>query len=170
MRNDSDALFSHFGIRLNCIHDLQLTELAATTRRTCKYLTSLAKCIEYDTNMSLDEHKHALSVKEQGIKLFALEKGGSYEGFNKRPLQPIAQGYCVQDVLHMPKLWNVYRGRMNEFWEVMVKEASDARVAESQSKEYRWSGEHKKFGCWTENGIRKALTRWKKGQRTGLCG
>lgn len=47
VRNDSDALHAHFGIRLGGIQDLQLMELATRSfaRRVVK---SLASCIEQD--------------------------------------------------------------------------------------------------------------------------
>jgi hypothetical protein len=53
----------------------------------------------------------------------------------------------VQDVMHIPELWTVYRGSMDGFWEVMVREVSDARVTESYSAGYKWKGEHKGKGC-----------------------
>lgn len=47
VRNDSDALFSHFGVALKGVEDIQLMESA--TRKTTssrKYVTGLAKCVE----------------------------------------------------------------------------------------------------------------------------
>jgi exonuclease 3'-5' domain-containing protein 1 len=167
VRNDSDALFAHFGIRLNCIHDLQLMELATRTRNR-RFLSSLTKCIEHDTDMTIVQRQHATNIKEQGIKLFAPDKGGSYDVFKERPLNPIVQEYCVQDVVHMPELWRVYHMKMDEFWVVMVKEASDARVAESQSATYQWNGKHKGKGCWEDSGVWKARKQWKKGKKSGL--
>jgi len=170
VRNDSDALFAHFDIALECVDDLQLMELATRVRKSRQYLAGLAWCIEHDSHMSHTARKHTESVKEQGIKLFAPENGGSYAVFDERPLQSIVLEYCVQDVVHMPKLWNTYRARMKAFWEVMVKEASRARIAESQSASYQWAGAHKKNGHWPQNAIKKAKKRWSKGNRTGLCG
>lgn len=46
VRNDSDALFSHFGVALKGVEDIQLMESA--TRKTTssrKYVTGLAKCV-----------------------------------------------------------------------------------------------------------------------------
>lgn len=170
MRNDSDALFSHFNIALKCVDDLQLMELATRFRKSRQYLAGLAWCIEHDSRMSPEARKHAAIVKEQGIKLFSPEKGGSYAVFDERPLQPIVLEYCVQDVMHMPKLWNTYHARMDAFWKVMVKEASGARIAESQSASYQWTGAHKKKGHWSKNVIKTAKKRWNEGHKTGLCG
>jgi hypothetical protein len=71
VRNDSDALFSYFEIRLNCIHDLRLMELA-TCRMSRAYLNSLAECIDYDTNMSIAQRQHATHIKNQGTRRQAL--------------------------------------------------------------------------------------------------
>ena len=85
VRNDSDALFSHYGIKLACIHDIQLMELATRSfSRRC--VNGLTKCIERDINLSMSERKVWKETKEKGLDLFAPERGGDYEVFNARPL------------------------------------------------------------------------------------
>lgn len=51
VRNDSDALFSHYNISLDGMQDLQLMELA-TRSGSKKYVAGLAKCIERDSPIS----------------------------------------------------------------------------------------------------------------------
>jgi len=54
VRNDSDALFAHFGVALQGVEDVQLIESA--TRRTTKsrkFLSGLAKCVEENVLISL---------------------------------------------------------------------------------------------------------------------
>ena len=170
VRNDSDALFAHYAIDLKCITDLQLMELATTTRRNRTYVNGLAACIERDSGISSAQRDHARAVKDAGRKLFAPEKGGSYDVFNERPLQPMVQEYCVVDVLHMPKLWEVYKKRMSAFWEVMVREAGEERVRESQGSGYRADDGGKRLGCWSVRVVGEARGRWEKGVRSGLCG
>lgn len=115
VRNDSDALYAHYAISLQGIHDLQLMELASTNRpRT--YVNGLARCIQWDANLTPTQAQRASVVKDAGTKLFAPERGGSYDVFNERPLQAMVQEYCVRDVVHMPELWKVYEGKMNSFW------------------------------------------------------
>ena len=89
VRNDSDALFAHFGVALQGVEDVQLMESA--TRRTTgsrKFLSGLAKCVEKNVLISL----HGIDLvswkaaKEKGERLFKAEHGGSYEVFNQRPL------------------------------------------------------------------------------------
>ncbi|KAH3941396.1 hypothetical protein HBH53_200730 [Parastagonospora nodorum] len=133
VRNDSDGLFAHFEIALKCVEHLQLMELATRSRKPRHHLVGLAWCMEHNNGMSSEARRYAGSVKKQGIKLFCPGKGGSYAVFAERLLQPIVLEYCVQDVVHMPKLWKTYHARMDAFWKVMVKEASGTRIAEIQS-------------------------------------
>jgi exonuclease 3'-5' domain-containing protein 1 len=169
VRNDSDAPFAHFGIKLSCMHDLQLMELATTNRPSRDYLTGLASCIAWDAGISYSERMRVQSVKEHGNRLFAPERGGSYKVFEERLLREGVREYYVVDVVHMPKLWKVYYGRMDAMWRVMVREAAERRVEESQSAGYVSTGEHKRLGCWSEKLIKQARKRWEGGVKSGLC-
>ncbi|KAH8593887.1 ribonuclease H-like domain-containing protein [Bisporella sp. PMI_857] len=143
VRNDSDALFHHFSIKLAGIQDLQLMELA--TRRVQlyrKYLFGLSKCVERELSLSMAESREWKDVKERGLNLFAPERGGSYEVFNIRPLPDAVVQYCIQDVQFMPKLWLRYHSKMADSWRVKVQEASRERVALSQTKSYNGNGQH----------------------------
>jgi exonuclease 3'-5' domain-containing protein 1 len=115
VRNDSDALFSHFSIHLACITDLQLMELGTTRRSSRTFLAGLSKCIQFDSALPLAARQHASTVKEAGTALFAPEKGGSYAVFDERPLKAGILGYCLLDLVHMPELWKVYKVRMDGF-------------------------------------------------------
>ncbi|TPX10014.1 uncharacterized protein E0L32_001211 [Thyridium curvatum] len=142
VRNDSDAMFSHFQVRLAGIQDLQLMELA-TRRFNRKFVNGLSKCIENDCPMTPDERSHWKEVKERGVKMFAPEKGGSYEVFNKRPLPRDIWIYCVQDVQFLPRLWSHYNARMSKTWRSRVAEASRERVITSQAPTYNGKGRQK---------------------------
>jgi exonuclease 3'-5' domain-containing protein 1 len=104
VRNDSDALFSHFQIRLAGVQDLQLMELAMRTFPRGRYVNGLARCIEYHASLSAAERSAWTATKERGTRLFALERGGSYQVFNERPLSEEIRRYCVQDVHLLPRL------------------------------------------------------------------
>ncbi|KAF1990511.1 hypothetical protein K402DRAFT_390133 [Aulographum hederae CBS 113979] len=66
VRNDSDALFAHFGIALQGVEDVQLMESATRpTTRSRKHLGSLAKCIEQNMSGSFDRASWKLA-KEKG--------------------------------------------------------------------------------------------------------
>lgn len=103
VRNDSDALFHHFNVKLAGVINLQLMELA-TRYYSRKYVSGLAKCIDRDALLTTDEMQTWKASKEKGLKLFAAERGGSYEVFNVRPLPDDIKEYCVQDVQFLPEL------------------------------------------------------------------
>jgi len=54
VRNDSDALFAHYAIKLSCVHDLQVMELATrtpTSGQSRSFLCSLSTCIRDNTEL-----------------------------------------------------------------------------------------------------------------------
>lgn len=142
VRNDSDALFSHFQIRLAGIQDLQLMELA-TRGFGRKYVNGLAKCIERDAPMTSTEMNDWKATKERGVMLFAPERGGSYDVFNARPLSEEITRYCIQDVQFLPRLWASYNAKLTRAWDRRVFEASKERVTSSQAPAYIGKGQEK---------------------------
>lgn len=142
VRNDSDALYHHFQINLAGIHDLQLMELATRSFQR-KHVNGLAKCIERDAGLSISEIIVWRTVKEQGVKLFAPEHGGSYQVFNGRPLSKEITSYCVQDVQFLPRLWSYYNAKLTNVWEKRVLDGSKERVTLSQTAGYNGHGKQK---------------------------
>lgn len=147
VRNDSDALYSHFGIRLDGIQDIQLMEFAC---RPCpgKYVNGLARCIERDAMLTYEETTIWKETKDKGKRLFAPECGGSYEVFNTRPLSDVIKLYCIQDVQYLPRLWSVYKRKITRRWLVKVEAATKARITSSQCSWYEPHGRHKALGPW----------------------
>ncbi|KAI9816125.1 MAG: hypothetical protein M1832_005132 [Thelocarpon impressellum] len=95
-RNDSDALFAHFGVALKGVVDVQLLELAARkSNKRC--VNGLAKCIERDGTMAQGDKEAFKAIKDCGKELFDPQRGGSYEVFNARPLPETVRAYCVQE-------------------------------------------------------------------------
>ncbi|KAH7074728.1 hypothetical protein BKA63DRAFT_566384 [Paraphoma chrysanthemicola] len=154
VRNDSDALFHHFQISLSGVHDIQLMELA-TRSFPRKVVNGLQRCIQSDAVMTVAEKSAWNAAKEEGMKLFAPERGGSYEVFNDRPLRTDIIQYCVQDVQFLPRLWSRYQERMSASWAIKVQIATEERVSLSQSKDYEPHGKHKAMppaGWYTKPG------------------
>ncbi|KAH7305050.1 exonuclease [Stachybotrys elegans] len=141
VRNDSDALHSHFGICLAGIHDLQLMELA-TRNFSRRHINGLSKCIERDAPLSQEERIAWMLVKEKGQRLFAPEKGGTYEVFNERPLHKDVILYCAQDVQILPRLHTYYGRKLTAAWKAKVLEASQNRVELSQTATFNGKGRH----------------------------
>ncbi|KAI1108010.1 ribonuclease H-like protein [Nemania sp. NC0429] len=144
VRNDSDALYAHFGIRLQGMHDIQLMEYATRTYQG-KFLCGLKKCIERDmsTFMTTAEKHNWIRAKEEGVKLFDPAQGGSYEVFNQRPLPEKIRVYCVQDVAYLPRLWDLYNGKLNHEWGMKVREETKNRVVQSQGPGFGEEGKSK---------------------------
>jgi len=141
IRNDSDALFSLFGVHVAGIEDVQLMEVASRTSSK-RLLNGLAKCIERDAPISLTDKREWRAVKDEGHRLFDPARGGSFAVFDERPLTPAMQKYCVQDVLHMPALRSAYRAKIGNAWWAKVQEETTARIALSQSPNFNGKGRH----------------------------
>ncbi|KAL2128821.1 hypothetical protein VTI74DRAFT_8601 [Chaetomium olivicolor] len=77
VRNDSDALHHHYGVRLQGIEDVQLME-NAVRRSSRAYLRGLERCIIDVAPIPGKERKRWKEVKKAGIKLLAPEEGSSY--------------------------------------------------------------------------------------------
>ncbi|KAK2590966.1 hypothetical protein QQS21_011345 [Conoideocrella luteorostrata] len=145
VRNDSDALYSHFKIHLGGIQDLQLMELATRTfSRRC--VNGLSKCIERDAPFSYTERNAWMQSKERGLRLFAPERGGSYEVFTQRPLPDDIIYYCANDVQVLPRLWTQYNKKLTSVWKEKVWDASRDRVKLSQSPTFDGKGRHMALG------------------------
>lgn len=147
VRNDSDALHAHFGIKLDGIQDVQLMELA-TRIRSKRFVNGLGKCIDYDGGLSWKETQECTRIKDKGRRLFAPELGGNYEVFNTRPLAEEIRAYCVQDVQFLPRLYENYDRRLTARWKIRVELATKERVTQSRSISYRPNGRHKALGPW----------------------
>ncbi|KAI9849403.1 MAG: hypothetical protein M1838_000146 [Thelocarpon superellum] len=147
VRNDSDALFSHFQIDLKGVQDMQLIELATRPFHR-KFVNSLAKCIEEDAALTYGDKERWKSVKETGTRLFDPNVGGSYDVFNARPLSEAIKIYSVQDVVYLPTLWGTYSRKLSKEWWAKVLQESQARVALSQTATYQSSRRHKALGPW----------------------
>jgi exonuclease 3'-5' domain-containing protein 1 len=168
VRNDSDALFSHYGIALKGIQDIQLMENAARTGHVSgkRLVNGLASCIKKDARMSPREKQLWTATKERGHALFAPVNRGSYQVFNTRPLMEDIRKYCVQDVQFLPHLRNVYWSRLDLEWKRKVEIETRARVQLSQTSTYKPHGTHKALGPWQDRRPQMPLRtrfRWDDG-------
>ncbi len=141
VRQDSDALYSHYGINLAGIQDLQLMEIATRARRK-SFLCGLKKCVERDMPMTVTERHSWMKAKDEGLQLFAPGKGGSYEVFNQRPLPEKIRIYCIQDVHYLPRLWDLYNRKLTPRWRARVQDATEDRVVQSQAENFNGEGKH----------------------------
>jgi exonuclease 3'-5' domain-containing protein 1 len=145
IRNDSDALFGLYDIRVSGIEDLQLMELASRNFSK-RHVNGLAKCIERDSTLPFAEKREWKSSKERGRKLFDPSLGGGYAVFDERPLSTEIQTYCVQDVIHMPTLREIYRAKLCDAWWRKIEMETAARIELSQGKSFNGKGMHMAAG------------------------
>lgn len=149
IRNDSDALFALYGVRVDGIEDLQLMELASRNfSRRC--VNGLAKCIETDSTISYADRRDWQRVKDKGRTLFDPARGGSYAVFDQRPMDPEVIDYCAQDVALMPHLREVYCKKLCDAWWKEIMSQTKLRIVQSQRPDYNGQGRHKAM----------APTRW----------
>jgi exonuclease 3'-5' domain-containing protein 1 len=145
VRNDSDALYALFGVRLVNAVDVQLLELAS--REGPKHAVSgLAKCMEQERALPSLALSHWQSTKKEVVKMFDPRFGGTYEVFNARPLPQILIEYCVGDVESLPLLSTIYQSRLDGPWLEKVRVETEKRLEESRSPRYQPNGKHKCLG------------------------
>jgi len=153
VRNDSDALFAHFGVALQGVEDVQLMENAMRkTTASRKFLKSLTKCVENKLLTSLGGSRLAnwKLAKEKGERLYKAEHGGSYDVFNQRPIPEDISSYCVGDVQYLPELRNRFHTQQAYRWRDLVGEGSKKRVAMSQRSDYQPHGPDKAMAPWSK--------------------
>lgn len=141
IRNDSDALFGLFGVRVRGIEDVQLMELASRNFQK-RHINGLAKCIERDSTLSFKDKREWKDGKERGKRLFDPNLGGGYAVFDERPLSTEIKKYCVQDVIHMPALRELYRAKLCDAWWRKIEDETSARVRLSQGRTFNGQGMH----------------------------
>jgi exonuclease 3'-5' domain-containing protein 1 len=145
VRNDSDALFALFGVRLAGAVDIQLLELASRTGDK-HVVCGLAKCIEQEQALPLRALEQWQSTKKEVVKTFDPKLGGSYEVFNARPLPQVLIEYCVGDVEFLPLLSTIYQSRLDSPWLERVQIETEKRLEESRSPSYQPHGKQKRLG------------------------
>lgn len=165
VRNDSDALFGHYNISLQNVHDIQLLEVA-TRSRSKDRVAGLRKCIECDARLSVEAKRKWRVTKEKGLALFSEQGVASYAPFNSRPMLQDVIDYCAQDVIYLPILWMVYSKKISEKWLQRVQEETRRRVSMSQTESYDPHGKHKVWSPWAKtvkegikNGSRESIRK-----------
>lgn len=127
VRCDSNALHGLYGINVAGIWDIQLMELASRLGPR-RHVNGLARCIETDAVMGIEQKKNWTNVKEAGRRLFDPQQGGSYAVFDQRPLSTSMQAYSVQDVTYLPQLWKLYASRLRRGWVDEIMKETESRL------------------------------------------
>ncbi|KAF5588302.1 3' 5' exonuclease [Fusarium pseudoanthophilum] len=151
VRNDADALWAHYKVRLAGVTDIQLLENASRTGgRT--YVRGLDTCVEKDLGLGFMELHRWVGTKK------AIKTRMADDIFSRRPLDVQTESYCINDVVHLPALQVTYTKRINSQWKKKVMDESARRVVEACSPEYEPQSEKKKLGPWGSESGTKTLT------------
>ena len=147
VHNDADALFAHFNILLQNVHDIQLLELA--TRSWPKdRVVGLRQCIQNDLRLTNNAKKQWKAAKDKGKALFSVKNGETQMGFSIRPIPEDVIDYCAGDVKHLPALWRLYSGKIGKNWLHKVQHETEKRLLMSQDDLYEPQGKHKALSPW----------------------
>ena len=164
VRNDSDALYNLHRVTLANVYDLQLLELAKRVARSenTRFLNGLRRTIGAHITQSAEWQR----AKEAGGALFAPEKGGRYEVFEERPLDPRLIAYCAQDVTLLFELEDVLKSAMGYQalgkWESMIVAESAERVKVAYDPSYVPNGRHKALppSGWSTTSLKVNRRHW----------
>ncbi|KAL9586574.1 MAG: hypothetical protein Q9212_000826 [Teloschistes hypoglaucus] len=150
VRQQSDALYAHFGIRLAGIEGLQLMQLRRRPRLCMvdNKLQMLDHCISNHPGMGREHRRAWEAVKENASRWFDPALGGTYEVFNSRPLPAEILAYCIQKVHFMPRLWGFYHFRLGVVRAAEVTQHTGARITDSQRPAPFGNGSHMGTESW----------------------
>lgn len=152
VRNDSDALYAHFGVALAGVVDVQLLELLGGTRparmrreRVC----GLQQAVGMGTALTLQERAGWVAAKQVGQVLFRPDAGGSYGVFQEQELSGEVLAYCANDVRCLPALrWEYERRIKGKEKLERARVAAAARVQESWGVGYDPYGKDRAQSPW----------------------
>ncbi|KEF62346.1 uncharacterized protein A1O9_00318 [Exophiala aquamarina CBS 119918] len=151
-RNDSDNLFTEYGICLGGVRDLQLMEFFSRRDAPGFTVLGLAKCVERHLFASPDVIQKWKLQKERGKLLFNPRFGGSPDVFTKRPLSNTMLAYASGDVEHMSALYHKYRRRLPLRRWKWVLEKSRKRVLTSHAPAFALEHDRRWVApSWTGN-------------------
>ncbi|KAK7992748.1 ribonuclease H-like domain-containing protein [Apiospora saccharicola] len=148
VRNDSDAMFYHYGVRLRGAEDIQLMHNASRPKGYRNNLSGLSQCMA--RVLSPAEGVEWANSKQAGHLLFKPENGGSFDVFNVRPLSPEIISYCVGDVYYLPRLKQRWWAFLSDEWKQKVIEETEARVVKSQQDNFRPHSPDKTRSPWED--------------------
>lgn len=142
-RNTSAALFTHYGIRLSCAHDIQLMELASRPGGLKRTLGDLLQCIESCPEISAPCKESFSQARRTGSRLHKSHAAVAARPQRPRANHPLAErppmsralvDFCAAGVSVLPALWESYARALRDkaFWRSLVRGATLERIRASQ--------------------------------------
>ncbi|KAH6843498.1 ribonuclease H-like domain-containing protein [Chaetomium sp. MPI-CAGE-AT-0009] len=141
VRNDADALWVHHKVRPAGVIDVQLLENGSRVGDKT-YLHGLDKSVKIDLGLKFMDVYCWVKIKKDVQALMPNDI------FAYRPLDAMTIQYCVNDVIYLPVLHNLYTKRITSEWLGKAIDESARRVVEAYGPTYEPQSEKKKFGPW----------------------
>lgn len=143
VRNDADALWARYQVKLAGVIDIQLLENASRPDYVDRNrLSGLDKAVEYDIRLGHTDRQRWLQTKSDIKKLMRNDI------FSTRPLAPSILRYCLNDVVHLPTLHEHYVARITREWSSKVLKESQRRLDDARSPGFQPQSPGMVFGPW----------------------
>ncbi|KAG8691193.1 hypothetical protein FRC11_005977, partial [Ceratobasidium sp. 423] len=162
VRTDADNLFNVFDVSLKGVIDLQLYELAVRigSKRFFNPLASGRATADMDLQLLLlflrlsimNDIRPSESAQQQwsdwissGQKTVSPELGGNLRAWDERPLRQELANYCLADVIHLPRLLQVYESKLGNKppeWRKKVEHEVQARLKLAEEFSFDSCGKH----------------------------
>jgi exonuclease 3'-5' domain-containing protein 1 len=129
-RRDSDAMYHQFGVKLQCVLDCQILDLALRKQSglNSKFRTGLSACLE-NYLPDLAQQFQFKAIKKQTVTRFAPEQGGDPELWGKRPMDQGLLQYATFDVVFLRVLAATIQAQLQPFFNSRAWEFSALNVA-----------------------------------------
>mmetsp|Transcript_10558 Transcript_10558/g.30070 ORF Transcript_10558/g.30070 Transcript_10558/m.30070 type:complete len:249 (+) Transcript_10558:65-811(+) len=139
VRGDADALYHQFKVRIANVVDVQVLYCRTFDSPSDPYVKGLGKALSRCPGLTDDQRAELDAVKAAGVRLFAPEKGGSYEVWRQRPLSPALVDYASADVAHLHAMYSAWRGAVGE---EDTKAITESRMAKAINNPQPCKGRH----------------------------
>lgn len=149
MRNGTDALFAYYDIKMVGIEEVQVMEYG--TRQTSNTTCTLEECVVQDAHIAPCEIENWQSKHNAGIARLNRSPRLSW----KSHLSQVTIDYCVCNVEKLPRLYDVYNGRLGNRFEDIRKRiewATEEKVAKSWGESHVTAGPDNVHGPWWRDG------------------
>lgn len=109
VRGDCDALYHQYHFTPFPVVDCQIAMMSAPRRRESQYVSGLKKAFKFARTLPIGVKEQLEIVKEEGLRFFAPEFGGSKEAWDQRPLVRELLIYASVDVWYLNVIFKEYR-------------------------------------------------------------
>lgn len=155
VRNDSDALFAHFGVTLQGVEDLQLMKNAMrTTTRSRTYLNGLVKCVQ-DYMLYDNDRTSWKLTKEKGMRLVKRLNRVVRSRFSISARSPTILFRTVLVIfgnLTSLRYGTGFRCKTNSWRTLVIEETKKARRGSQESELYKPNtAQNRTLAPWSED-------------------